>query len=121
MRFAAVFADHTPDSIGVVVECGGVRMYFSGDSLFNERLFEIKNLSPDIAFVCINGKFGNMNWQQAVELSKKLEVKTAIPDHYDMFPINSEDPEVFVRSFDQTGIKSMSIERGYEYPIDQLL
>jgi L-ascorbate 6-phosphate lactonase len=120
-KFTAVFADHTPDSIGVIIEHEGIRIYFTGDSLFNERLFEARKLSPDIIFVCINGKFGNMNWREAAELCRRLEVKTAVPAHYDMFAVNSENPEFFMQALKTANIKSMALERGREYPVASLL
>jgi L-ascorbate 6-phosphate lactonase len=83
----AVFADHTLDSIGIVVECEGVKLYFTGGSLMNKELFAVKNLTPDILLTCINGKFGNMTWQEAVVFAHRLSVKLAIPAHYDLFAL----------------------------------
>lgn len=88
----AVFADHTVPAIGVLAEHGGKRLYFSGDTFYNERL---ENIACDYMFVCINGRLGNMTVEEAVRLTEKIQPKTAVPNHYDMFESNSENPERF--------------------------
>ena len=92
---AAVFADHTVDAFGLIVRSEGKTLYFSGDTLYNERLFNIAKYSPDITFICINGKLGNMNVEEALITAKKIGAKINIPNHYDMFASNSEDPHLF--------------------------
>ncbi|MDR1205340.1 MAG: MBL fold metallo-hydrolase, partial [Peptococcaceae bacterium] len=59
-RLTAVYASHDRDSIGVLVECEGATLYFSGDTLFVPMLLMMNRFKPDIAFICINGKMGNM-------------------------------------------------------------
>lgn len=117
----AVYAEHTPDSIGVLAEADGKRLYFSGDSLMNERLYEVKRLEPEILFICINGKYGNMNWEEAAGLAQALKVRTAIPMHYDMFPINAENPVKFTEAVQAAGIFSRTLCRNVEYQIEDLL
>ena len=88
----AVFADHTVSAIGVVVACGGKILYFTGDTYYNERL---KTVKCDILFVCINGKLGNMDVNDAIKLTNEINPKIAVPNHYGMFESNTEDPEKF--------------------------
>ncbi len=45
--------------------------------------------------VCINGKWGNLNVDEAARLAKAVGPKTAIPNHYDVMATNAEDPERF--------------------------
>lgn len=91
----AVFSDHTVPSIGVVVKHKGNTMYFSGDTEYNEKLEELKEYNIDIMFICINGKLGNMNVSEAVKFAETVAPKTAVPNHYGMFEINTEDPGKF--------------------------
>lgn len=91
-EITAVFADHTVPAIGVVIRHGGNTLYFTSDTLYNERLAEVE---CDILFICINGKLGNMNVLEAMKITKMISPKTAVPNHYDMFESNSEDPEKF--------------------------
>lgn len=95
IKITAVFAKHTVEAFGVIIESEGKVIYFSSDTLFDEKLFEISEYEPDIAFLCINGKLGNMNVDEAVEVAKKLGAKLYIPNHYDMFLSNSENPLLF--------------------------
>jgi L-ascorbate metabolism protein UlaG (beta-lactamase superfamily) len=94
-KLTAVFASHTVEAFGIVVEAEGKTLYFSGDTLYDERLFDVVDYHPDIAFVCINGRLGNMNVSEALHVAKKISAKINIPNHYDMFASNSEDPHLF--------------------------
>ena len=91
-RLTAVFADHTVDAVGVIVEYDEERLYFSGDTEYNKELEQIK---CDFMFICINGRLGNMNVAEAIKLTNIINPKVAVPNHYDMFESNSEDPERF--------------------------
>jgi len=94
-EITAVFADHTVEAFGVIVKADGKTLYFSGDTLYNEKLFGIANKCPDITFICINGRLGNMNVEEALTTAKKIGAKINVPNHYDMFASNSEDPALF--------------------------
>ena len=89
---SAVYADHTVPAIGVVVKHSGNTLYFTSDTLYNEKLAKVK---CDILFICINGKLGNMNVEEAIKITKMISPKTAVPNHYDMFESNSENPKNF--------------------------
>lgn len=91
-ELTAVFADHTVPAVGVVVKHSGNTLYFTSDTLYNEKLSSVK---CDILFICINGKLGNMNVEEAIKITKMISPKTAVPNHYDMFESNSENPENF--------------------------
>lgn len=60
-QITAVFADHTVEAFGLIVKAENKTLYFSGDTLYNEKLFSISEYKPDITFICINGRLGNMN------------------------------------------------------------
>jgi len=94
-KITAVFAAHTTEAFGLVIKAEGKTLYFSGDTLFNERLFKIAEHRPDITFICINGRLGNMNVDEALITAKKIGAKINIPNHYDMFASNSENPSLF--------------------------
>ena len=96
----AVFADHTVEAFGVIVKAEGKTLYFSGDTLYNEKLFGIKKYSPDVTFICINGRLGNMNVEEALVTAKQIGARINIPTHYDMFASNSEDPRLFADNID---------------------
>lgn len=91
----AVFAKHTVEAFGVVVRAEGKTLYFSGDTLFDEQLFSVKQYRPDVAFLCINGKLGNMNVQDALLVAEAIGAAINVPNHYDMFASNAENPFLF--------------------------
>ena len=94
----AVFAYHTVPAVGVIVNHNAISMYFSGDTEYNEKLEELKEYNIDIMFICINGKLGNMNVDDAVKLTKTINPKIGIPAHYGMFESNTEDPKNYTSS-----------------------
>lgn len=99
-ELTAVFADHTVEAFGVIVKADGVTLYFSGDTLYNERLFEVAKYRPDVTFICINGRLGNMTAREALDTAGRIGAKLNIPNHYDMFASNAEDPHLFADHID---------------------
>lgn len=91
----ATFAEHSCEAIGLLVRHGDLTLYFSGDTLYNERLFDLAKEKVDVSFICINGKLGNMNAEQAVRLTRVLSPRLAVPTHYGMFESNTVDPSVY--------------------------
>lgn len=114
-RIHGVFAQHTEDSIGIVVEYQEARIYITGDSLFDEKLLEVKKLEPNILICCINGRLGNMNYTEAAKLAIDLDVEVAIPSHYGMVAENTEDPGKFVEELKGTPITVIELEHGIPF------
>lgn len=100
VEITAVYAKHTVEAFGVVLKAEGKTLYFSGDTLYDEKLFEIAAFKPDVTFICINGRLGNMNVKEALVVAGQIGAKVNIPSHYDMFASNSENPELFAGSID---------------------
>lgn len=116
VEIIAVYAKHTVEAFGVVVKAEGKTLYFSGDTLFDERLFEVAACQPDICFICINGKLGNMNVNEAVTTAKMIGAKVNVPNHYGMFASNTENPELFTKQLDNGFI----MEFNKEYCIENI-
>ena len=95
IEITAVFADHTVEAFCLIVKADNKTLYFSGDTLYNEKLFDIAKYHPDITLICINGRLGNMNVEEALITAKRIGAKINIPNHYDMFASNSENPRTF--------------------------
>ena len=83
--------------VGYLVQAaGGPTAYFTGDTGYHELLAAAAAPhQPDILAAVINGAFGNMGPAEAARLAKQLDVKVAIPCHYDLFPDNSLPPVLF--------------------------
>ena len=95
ITITAVFADHTTEAFGVILRAEGIALYFSGDTLLHEKLFSVADYAPDVTFICINGRLGNMNVDEALITAKRIGAPCNVPNHYDMFLSNSEDPTLF--------------------------
>jgi len=75
---------------GYVLDFGGKRVYFSGDT---ECVPEIKSLhNVDIAFLCMNLPY-TQTPQEAAECVKSFRPKTVYPYHY-----RGQDPQVFANA-----------------------
>ncbi len=115
----AVKAHHSdPKSIGLVISISGRTVYISGDTLFEDDLAEgVKKAcgkNPlDIVAICINGKLGNMKWDEAVKVVEELAPgMAAIPMHYGLFAKNTEDPEPFVNALRGKSINAHTMVPG---------
>ena len=111
-EITAVFADHTVEAFGIIVRAEGKTFYFSGDTLYHENLFDIAAFNPDATFICINGRLGNMNVEEALATARTIGAKINVPNHYDMFASNSEDPHLFADNIDGGFI--MEFNREYQ-------
>ena len=81
-RITATTADHDVDSVGYLVSCDGVKLYFSGDALFYNKnhCAKCRYGAGCVAFICINGKLGNMNYMEAASYCRILGAKVGVPD-----------------------------------------
>ena len=111
-EITAVFAEHTVEAFGLIVKAEGKALYFSGDTLYSEGLFDIAKYAPDFTFICINGRLGNMNVEEALITAKKIGAKRNVPNHYNMFASNSENPHLFADNIDGGFI--MEFDKEYE-------
>lgn len=116
-ELCAVFADHTVPAVGVVIKHKGITLYFSGDTEYNEKLEKLSEYGIDIMFICINGKLGNMNADEAVKLTKIINPKVAVPTHYGMFESNTENPLKYTSKLDCGFV----MEYNKEYDIEEVL
>ena len=104
-------------AVGLLFDFGGKLAWLSGDTLFNEKLFGIAEYKPDYTFICINGRLGNMNAQEAAKVISSLRPELAIPMHFGLFAGNTADPEPFVKALEKENIKTLVAEAGKPYKI----
>ena len=111
IAITGVYADHTADSIGVAIEYQGKTLYFTGDTLYSDRLGE--GLSVDV--------LGNMAVEEAIELTEELHPKVGVPNHYGMFAANTADPQVYLQGVAALGVKGYEAKLNEEFVIEELL
>lgn len=126
-RVSAVYAEHLTvgepavDAVGLVIELGGIRLYHTGDTVYNEQLQRSgKELGPvDVLMTPINGNFAVMNSLDAVLYTKDVGPRVVIPMHYGTFAGNTADPYMFVNTLKERGVEArpvvMSNGSGYLY------
>ena len=118
IKVKAVYAKHTLDSIGYVLSFNSISVYVTGDTEYDRKLIEVKIYKPDIMIVCINGdgNNGNMNIEEAIELTALIRPKIVIPMHYGMFKENTADPQKFARLLKKCNLTSRGIILDYAKP-----
>lgn len=98
---AAVFADHgvyAPDAVGVILDFGGIRVYHMGDTSYHpEKLAEIRPLGIDVLLPPINGRYLNLDAEEAARATGDVRPRVVIPGHFWMFIEHGGDPEGFMR------------------------
>ena len=115
----AVYADHTPDSVGFVIIAGGIRLYFTGDTLYGEEVGA--GVNADVICCCINGRWGNMDAAEALRVALRSGAKLAIPNHYGMFAENTADPADFCVPARAAGLRTYEMAHGESVNLLDLL
>jgi L-ascorbate metabolism protein UlaG (beta-lactamase superfamily) len=124
-RVTATPARHSdPDAVGLLLGAADEQLWFSGDtSHFQELAPQVRQLggrSPDLAFVCINGRWGNMDPHAATQLVSELQPRLAIPMHYGMFAENTAEPTAFCDTCATLGQRVAILEYGQTVMSEEL-
>ncbi len=97
---------------GFVVESGGsekVRAYISGDPIntfaeHEELTGPVAALRPDIGFLTTHPSEGEFPFfDGSAKIAQKIELKTAVPAHYQCFVKRNYDPQAWVAAFPLDG------------------
>ena len=86
IKFTAVKAEHSDSApIGVIIDDGEKKYYITGDTLYNEEIFE--DIPDDIyaLFLPVNGVGNNMNMTDATHFAKRVNAEKMVPIHIGMF------------------------------------
>ncbi len=106
-----VDADGHSRWMGFIIECNGVTIYHSGDTIiFPELLEALRGRSIDIALLPINGRdffrereqiIGNLWPGEAIELAKAIDARVLIGIHNDLFAGNRVSPGMLFDELDR--------------------
>ena len=113
IRITGVYAVPTEaaviDTTGYWIEFPNSRnFYHTSDTAFSQVLLDGAP-KAQVLLTCINGKWGNLSIKEAAKLALKTNPQYAIPNHYDMMALNSEDPENFRKVMAEMGSPSRVI------------
>ncbi|MBQ6947675.1 MAG: MBL fold metallo-hydrolase, partial [Clostridia bacterium] len=64
---------------------GEMRIYITGDTLYNEEIFKDLRQPIDVLFLPINGVGNNMNKADAARFARKVGAAKVVPLHWGMF------------------------------------
>jgi L-ascorbate metabolism protein UlaG (beta-lactamase superfamily) len=97
--------------MGFLIECNGVTLYHSGDTVVIPEIFEALSGKPiDIALLPINGRdffreqrniVGNMWPGEAIELVGRLKARLLLGIHNDLFATNRVNPGTLFDELDR--------------------
>ena len=87
VTFRAVKAEHSdPYAIGVIISADGKNYYVTGDTLYNEQVFDsLPDIELETVFLPVNGVGNNMNMTDAARFAKRVNAKHTVPFHIGMF------------------------------------
>jgi len=119
-----VYADHgdlSPDAIGIVLHFENFKIYFTGDTAYRpEKMKRAISLRPEILILPINGKYNNLNAEEAAKLTGLILPKLVIPCHFWMFKEHNGDPQSFVEALKKYAPENKSLfmtpGEAYIYP-----
>ena len=85
--FQAVKAEHSDlGAIGVVVTIENENYYITGDTLYNQSVFDsLPKVEFKAVFLPINGVGNNMNACDAARFAEKIKAKYVVPVHFGLF------------------------------------
>lgn len=96
---------------GIVIELGGLRLYFAGDTCLFSDMKLIGDRGLDIAMLPIGDHY-TMGPDEAARALELLRPKVAIPMHFGTFPILAGDPEVFRVGGEMRGVNVRVLKPG---------
>ncbi len=83
------------DTCGYLVAFPNRRsFYHASDTGFCNLLLRAAP-KAEVLLVPINGKWGNLDVEQAMALTEAVNPRYVLPNHYDLMALNSENPETF--------------------------
>lgn len=98
---------------GLLLEFGGKRLYFAGDTALFSDMKLMGERGLDLAFLPIGDAF-TMGPEEAGRCLDLLRPRVAVPMHYGTFPPLTGDPEVFRAEGEKRGVDVRVLAPGAE-------
>jgi L-ascorbate 6-phosphate lactonase len=87
----------------------GRTVYHTSDTAFTPLLLTAAPSAPEVLLVPINGKWGNLNVEQAVDVAAAVNPRFVLPNHYDLMALNAENPLTFRWLCDQRKLAAQCV------------
>jgi L-ascorbate 6-phosphate lactonase len=110
--------DSAPDAIGIMLDFDGIKIYHTGDTAYRPRELQAAvRMRPDVLLPCINGRYGNLNSEEAALLARDVNPRIVIASHFWMFVEHDGDPAGFLESCAKLapGVQAMVMKPGEVY------
>lgn len=99
---------------GFLIETDGKKIYHAGDTGLTMEMNLLADESVDVALLPIGGNY-TMDIDDAVKAVRMIRPKTAVPMHYDTFPVIKASPEEFAKKASRlTSVKILGIGESME-------
>lgn len=122
IRYKAIKAIHSDfHAIGVLINAKGLNIYITGDTLYNNSIFETLDSCVDVLCVCINGVGNNMNIDDAYRFTARIRPKLVIPMHWGMFEQADANPEQFIKKCKAKNINACKLQPYNEVILENLM
>ncbi len=115
----AMPADHpmAPDPVGFLVEAGGRRVYFSGDTRRHPRLEEALRERAPLDLMLLQAAHlrlfkDGMDWRDAADLAVSLKCRVAVPIHCQCRGKTKFDAEGFSGRVSGAGVRPVMLPNG---------
>ncbi len=101
--------------LGFVIETGSVNVYISGDPInsfadHESLLSPVRQLKPDIGLLTNHPTEGEFPFfDGSAKMAAQLELKAAVPAHYDCFVARNYDPQQWASQFSRQGTDTLPI------------
>lgn len=103
---------------GLVLEFGGLTIYFAGDTCLFGDMALIGERGLDVAMLPIGDHY-TMGPQEAARCLDLLRPRVAIPMHYATFPVLTGNPQTFAEEGKKRGVQVEVIEPGKKFELSR--
>lgn len=97
------------DSIGILIKFENITIYHTGDTSFENKLFNVGTNKIDILLLASNGIADNMTPDEGALLTKELKPSIVIPQHFGVIPFTNFDPVLLEEAFEKYHVDSRLI------------
>lgn len=108
--------EYTGPAVGFLVDMGGARVYFAGDTGLFGDMSLIGEEGLDVAILPIGDCF-TMGPRDALRAAALLRPKLVIPTHYSAFDVIQQDAHGFAAELSRQGIRCAVLQPGQELSV----